>query len=263
MKGQTLIEVLLAFALLGIVMTGIVVTITSALSNASFSKNQAQASQYAQEGVEEVRNIRGANYLSFKSYSGNYCLDDGASSLGAPASCSSPNVGNFIRSVYIEQSACAQNVTRATVTVAWSDGKCNNGSYCHKSKLISCLSTVNPIDVSAFSNSATSTIPPGGGGTGITLSISPNPVTTLQVVIFTATITGAGCTPSGLVYFYWDNQTSTYTVGSPGNSNPAVATGYYPAYAMGVGTHSVYAHYVPSGTTCTGADSPTANVTVN
>ena len=208
MKGQTLIEILLAFALLGIVMTGIVVSVISGLSNANFAKTQTQASQYAQEGIELLQGIRDSDYNSFRNFSGNYCLGGGATTLGAPSNCSYVNVGNFVRSVNIEQSACAPNVARATLTVAWSDGKCNSGAYCHKSQLISCLSTVNPIDLSSFSNSysnaaagptpttaagptpttaAGPTSPPGA--TTIGLSISPNPAPTSDALIFTAPVT--------------------------------------------------------------------------
>lgn len=147
MKGQTLIEVLIALGILSLVVTGIATVVTSGLSNTQFSKDQNTATKYAQEALEITRNIRNKNYTEFSSFNGIYCLPKGADTLGSVQSaCSLPNVDNFIRSVQIEQSpGCGVNVSKITVVVSWQDGKCGNNSYCHKSQLVSCLSRVNPI----------------------------------------------------------------------------------------------------------------------
>lgn len=147
MKGQSLIELLLAFSIIGIVLSGVIVSITSALNNANFSKNQTAASQYAQEGIEVLRSIRNSDYALFATRTGDFCLGDPSSGLTSSTSCTSPNIENFyIRTVNIQPApACAPNVAKATVTVSWTDGKCQSGVYCHNSKLISCLSTSNPI----------------------------------------------------------------------------------------------------------------------
>lgn len=153
MKGQSLIESVLALALISIVLSSIGGVIVTSLSNANFGKTQAAATQYAQEGIETLRQIRNRNYAEFSTYNNNYCLGKGITTLGTPsATCPTPNIdGIFIRSIKIENSTspppgrCAVNISRATVTVSWTDGKCQNGTYCHKSILTSCLSTVNPI----------------------------------------------------------------------------------------------------------------------
>ena len=156
MKGQSLIEALLALSVVGIILSGITVIVTSSLNNAGYGRNQSLATQYAQEGVEVLRKIRNSDYSVFAGYNANYCLGKGAVNLGSPtAACTSANVDNiFIRSVKIENSAsppapapgrCAVNVSRATVTVSWNDSKCSGGSFCHKSQIISCLSTNNPV----------------------------------------------------------------------------------------------------------------------
>lgn len=144
MKGQTLIEALLAFSILGIILTGIVVSVTSSLNNSGYSKSQTLATQYAQEGIEVLRGIRDSNYNAFITFSGNYCLNKYSSTL-VGNNCPTPNVDTFIRTVSIEQSGCTASVAKATVTVSWTDTKCSGGSYCRKSTLISCLSTINPI----------------------------------------------------------------------------------------------------------------------
>ena len=146
MKGATLIEVLIALAIASIVIVSVTVVSITSLSNAQYIRSSDQASKYAQEGIEIVRRIRNTNYPGFRSYSGTYCLGANARTFGLPqSSCTVPNVGSFIRSVRVQQSACGADVARATVTVSWDDGRCSGGSYCHRSDLISCLSTVSPI----------------------------------------------------------------------------------------------------------------------
>lgn len=148
MKGETLIEVLIALTIAVVVVTAIAVLGVSSLNNAQFIKSQDQSTKYAQEGMEVVRNIRNSDYVSFRNYTGTYCLGKGQTTLGAArTSCASKNIDNvFIRSVLIQQDAgCGVNLARATVRVAWTDGKCATGVYCHKSDLTSCFSTVQPI----------------------------------------------------------------------------------------------------------------------
>jgi Tfp pilus assembly protein PilV len=146
-RGQTLIEALTALAIISIVITAITVAVTAALSNAKYNQNETLATKYAQQGSELVNQIRDDNYNNFKNYSGNYCLTSGQTALGtAQGNCSSPNIDNiFIRSVQIQQGGCAANVTKVTVTVSFTDGKCQVGIYCHNVVDDSCLSTVNPI----------------------------------------------------------------------------------------------------------------------
>lgn len=60
-KGQSLVEVIVALAVALIVILALVrVTVTS-IHNASFAKNQALATQYAQEGMEKIRAYRDQN----------------------------------------------------------------------------------------------------------------------------------------------------------------------------------------------------------
>jgi type II secretory pathway pseudopilin PulG len=146
-KGQTLIETLAALAIISLVVTAIAIAVTSALNNAKFNENQTLATKYAQQGSEIVQQIRDENYANFKTYSGNYCLGKGKSTLGAVGNCSSPNVDNFVRSVTIAQNSCGANVAQVTVTVAFTDGKCSVGSYCHKQTDLTCLSTVGSVQL--------------------------------------------------------------------------------------------------------------------
>lgn len=144
MKGTTLIEVLIALAVASIVIAGVTIVSITALSNAQYVRSSDQATKYAQEGMEVVRSIRNADYPGFRSYNGTFCLGGNEKTFGLPQStCTVPNVGSFIRSVELEQSSCGVDVARVTVVVAWTDGRCDGGSYCHRSDLVSCLSTVS------------------------------------------------------------------------------------------------------------------------
>lgn len=77
-KGQTLLEVLGALGAATIVLIAIVAVTGTSLSNAQFSKNQNQATFYAQQGIEIVRNLRDSEeWLVFSARGGGtYCIDE-------------------------------------------------------------------------------------------------------------------------------------------------------------------------------------------
>jgi type II secretory pathway pseudopilin PulG len=58
MRGQTLIELIVVVTVAIIVITAIVFATISSIRNAQLSKNQLQATKFAQEGIEKVRSIR-------------------------------------------------------------------------------------------------------------------------------------------------------------------------------------------------------------
>jgi len=146
-KGQTLIETLAALSILSIIITAMATAVLSSLSTAEFNENETIATKYTDQGLEVVNQIRDQDYTGFKKYDGIYCLDQNQTSLGSvQTGCTSPNLGNFIRSVQIQQSpGCSANVASVTVTVSFTDGKCQPTVYCHTVTDNSCLSTVNPI----------------------------------------------------------------------------------------------------------------------
>lgn len=147
MKGDTLIEVLVALSVAVVVISAITSLGVVSLNNAQFIRDQDQATKYASEGMEILRGIRNSDYIGFRSKSGTYCLGDD-NALGAPVpSCSLPNLDTkYIRSVNIVQNGgCGANLVNTTVSVSWIDSKCASGVYCHSSKLASCFSTVPPV----------------------------------------------------------------------------------------------------------------------
>jgi len=60
-KGQSLIELVVVVAVIVIVVGALTFATIASLRNASFSKNQAQATKLAQEGIERVRTGRDRN----------------------------------------------------------------------------------------------------------------------------------------------------------------------------------------------------------
>jgi|SRR5579885_2848272 len=145
-KGQTLVEMLIALGILVMLLSSAVALVSSTLHNAQAVTSETQATKYAQEGMEIVHQIRDTNYVGFRKYSGTYCLGQNQTTLGsAVVSCTSANVGNFIRSVQIQQNGCGNTIAKISVIVAWQDSKCSGNTYCQNVPLVSCLTTVNPI----------------------------------------------------------------------------------------------------------------------
>lgn len=148
-KGQALIEALLALAFAVVIITGVVIAVINALNNASFTKNQNLAGQYAQEGLDIARNMKDSNYTQFKALSngGYYCAEQNGT-LSTSASCTA---GGFVKQVYVNhtgadekgQPRCESGSSFVSSKVSWSDSKCSGSSSCHKVQLDSCFSDPN------------------------------------------------------------------------------------------------------------------------
>src|SRR5258708_5198725 len=148
-QGQTLIDAIAALGIISIIISAIAMLVTTTVNSAKFNQYNTLASQYAQQGTEVVQQIRDKNYTSFTTYNGTYCLAKGQTTLGsaAPGGCTTQNVDNiFVRSVTIQQApGCGANVAQVSIIVAFADGKCQAGTYCHKQTVTTCLSTVDPV----------------------------------------------------------------------------------------------------------------------
>ena len=68
-SGQSLIEAIIALAIILLAAVGLLAGISSVLKNSQFSKNQATATKYAQEALEQVRDLRNRD-LTFWERSG-------------------------------------------------------------------------------------------------------------------------------------------------------------------------------------------------
>jgi len=70
-KGQSLIEVLTALAVVVLVILALITVTTISIRNATFAKNQSLATSYAQELIEEARDLRDSDKETF--FTENFC----------------------------------------------------------------------------------------------------------------------------------------------------------------------------------------------
>lgn len=110
-----MIEVLAALAVVVIVLLGLVGGVTYSVRNASFARDQALATQYAQELMEEVREKRDDNPEAF------FADVDGQCDLGPVA-----------EGIFYKKRECtldlATNTVRVLVTVAFPEENGPHGS---------------------------------------------------------------------------------------------------------------------------------------
>jgi len=115
-QGQSLVEMVVAIAIVMIIIVSLVAVATVSVRNANFSRNQALATKYAQEGIEEARRLR----------------DEGGNSffVDNPLGC---NFADMPAEGFSRQRTCnfdGEKTVTVTVLVSWTDAK---GT--HKSEL--------------------------------------------------------------------------------------------------------------------------------
>jgi len=74
LPGQSLVEAVVAVAVVLLLVTGLIVATTSSLRFSSLSKYRTQAITYANEGMEFVRRLRDSSWTDFIAKDGTYCL---------------------------------------------------------------------------------------------------------------------------------------------------------------------------------------------
>lgn len=148
-KGQSIIEALIALGVAVLIVSSITVAVITSVNNSDYSKNQNLATQYAQQGMEILRQQAQSNWSNFSNYQGTSCLNEGSSTLTAPGSTGcGQNISNFfVRQVNIVQNSgsCSSIAAKVTVSVSWTDGKCTSSgnAYCHQVSLDSCMASLN------------------------------------------------------------------------------------------------------------------------
>lgn len=136
-KGQSLIEVVVALAIVLLVVIALVQAVTTSIKSADHAKKTAQAASYAQEGMENIRAYRDASWAIFWD-DANDAVNHGLAGTvpsGACPSPSTPNLANtFSRCAKLERvdATPGREKAKVTLTVSWLDSK---GT--HKSELIS------------------------------------------------------------------------------------------------------------------------------
>lgn len=152
-SGQTLIEVMIALGIAVVIVSAITIAVVIALDNTSYSRNQNLATQFAQEGMEIVRQKRDTNLTSFQALTDRtYCLAKGSTTLVRKQEnfCTDFDQSSslFRREIEIyhppDSSSCddgnadTESLTKVVSTVFWTDGKCPE-VFCQQVSLESCL----------------------------------------------------------------------------------------------------------------------------
>lgn len=120
-NGQSLIEVLVSMTVAILVITGLVGAVLVAVRNTQFAKNQSLATKYAQEGMENTRQLRDTDWAVFWGKRGTIDEENPI-----------PNT-RFVKRITFEDISGGNNdKMKVTVTVSWTDS-----SGIHKSELIS------------------------------------------------------------------------------------------------------------------------------
>ncbi len=106
--GQSLIEMIVAIAVVLIVVVALVAITTVSIRNANFSRNQALATKYAQEGIEKVRAYR--DQTDWATFTGNCQAPPGLTAPPSP----------FTRTITCPGNGDTREVK---VVVSWTDAQ--------------------------------------------------------------------------------------------------------------------------------------------
>lgn len=124
--GQSLVEAVVATALVTLVLIGLVSAITYSMGNAQYARNKAQATKYAQEAVEWLRIQRDASWTVFYGgSSGNVaCLSTLTwPPASIPPTCnpiSGDNYDFFTRTVQLTR--LSTDKIKVAVEISWPQG---------------------------------------------------------------------------------------------------------------------------------------------
>lgn len=119
--GQTLFELIIALAVAVLVVTGIIKIVTISVQNAAFAKNQAEATRFAQEGLEWLRAERDKDWDDFASRSNQiWCLSALAWQKSSPCT-SSDRIADTIFTREADLSSLSTDSIEAILRVSWTD----------------------------------------------------------------------------------------------------------------------------------------------
>lgn len=125
-KGQSLVEMIVAIAVMMVVVVSLISVATTSLRNASFSRDQSLATKYAQDAIENVRAYRDQN--PWRTFTSNCETILTGIVLPSPFSFS-PGLDCYVPGGVDNCSEAEQNC-EVKVVVSWADAK---GT--HKSEL--------------------------------------------------------------------------------------------------------------------------------
>jgi Tfp pilus assembly protein PilV len=131
--GQSLFEVIVAIGVAALILVGAISLSTTSVRNSTFSKNDAVATKYSQEGAEWLREQRDTIWGDLKTMTGKTCLG----TLSPSATCPIPNT-IYSRGISFQcfiydpstdtttSASCANtsvNLVEATVSTSWTDSQ--------------------------------------------------------------------------------------------------------------------------------------------
>lgn len=128
--GQSILEVILALAILAVIITGIVSLTSTSVNTSTYSKNVSQANRYADEAIEYVRKYKEFEgwtdfYTDITLNSGKWCMTD--LSLAINVECDLANSAHFISGTIFQRTLTAISVNSNSididVKVTWTDDK--------------------------------------------------------------------------------------------------------------------------------------------
>lgn len=160
LKGDTLLEVLMALAISVVILTSVTIVTINSLRNSRQSATQSSATAFAKDGLEIARGMHSDDYEAFRTLvEDNYCLAKSCTSISAAIGACGKKIGDscdlnidetYDRELTINfddltctpsNSISTATYTRVTSTVSYGDNQCAqpDNPYCHKTTLSSCL----------------------------------------------------------------------------------------------------------------------------
>lgn len=123
--GFTLVEVLVAVVIVGLVLTAIAAAISFSVKNSSQADYRQVATRYAQDAIDIIRQKRATDgwnsfYSTYLPPSGqSRCLQSNGKLTSTPCAAWNTNGTNYTRVIKVDKTTGTATIT---VTVSWQDG---------------------------------------------------------------------------------------------------------------------------------------------
>ena len=124
-RGQSLFEVIIAVGLSALILSGVVSLAATSVRNSSFTRNNAQATKYAQEAMEWLRGQRDSGWTNLSSHSDASGLFSCLNTL-PPSTWGSVCSGTITDTIFVRDvTLTLVNSSRidALVNVSWTDAQ--------------------------------------------------------------------------------------------------------------------------------------------
>lgn len=123
-SGQTIIEAVIAVAIISTIIVAVVSAVTLSLSTSTIAKNKSRANQFVQEGMEAVRSIKEISWTDLTAQNGQTKGVKSVDGVWQFTEVTQDSIistaPGFTRSIVIEDKGGEQ--VQVTVTVSWIQG---------------------------------------------------------------------------------------------------------------------------------------------